>query len=81
MAFSVVMRFSEALIGGGFGAFRVSRVIELLWALLSGLLSDNNFPVPPLDVPVLGRALPQNLHAVLISPYNRENNYLLRGAK
>src|SRR4051812_41388359 len=40
----------------GFGALGVSRVIELLWALLSRLLSDNNYPFPPLDVRMFGRA-------------------------
>jgi hypothetical protein len=51
-----MMRVLRTFDWRGFRAFDVSRVIELLWALLSRLLSDNNHPFPPLAVPVFGRA-------------------------
>ena len=50
------MRVLRSLDWPGFRAFDVSRVIELLWALLSRLLSEKTAPLPPLDVRVFGHA-------------------------
>jgi hypothetical protein len=49
----VVMRVLRSFDWRGFRAFGVSRVIELLWALLSWLLSDNNHPFTPWLCPCL----------------------------